>query len=122
MFRLVQELVELVLTDLQNHPGSTETPPTCLEVGCGSGAISLSLLKSLPQVSFVVIIRSSLLASPPCVIFLKAAGCTFRNCIISLFSGLFETQEQAADESPGNSEKGFLAFHFTVSLLQQHLH
>uniref|UniRef100_A0A3B5PV69 HemK methyltransferase family member 1 n=1 Tax=Xiphophorus maculatus TaxID=8083 RepID=A0A3B5PV69_XIPMA len=44
-----EELVELVLTDLQNHPGSTETPPTCLEVGCGSGAISLSLLKSLPQ-------------------------------------------------------------------------
>uniref|UniRef100_A0A3B5M1A9 HemK methyltransferase family member 1 n=1 Tax=Xiphophorus couchianus TaxID=32473 RepID=A0A3B5M1A9_9TELE len=45
-----EELVELVLTDLQNHPGSTETTPTCLEVGCGSGAISLSLLKSLPQV------------------------------------------------------------------------
>lgn len=28
---------------------------TSLEVGCGSGAISLSLLKSLPQVRFVFI-------------------------------------------------------------------
>ncbi|XP_054882169.1 MTRF1L release factor glutamine methyltransferase [Poeciliopsis prolifica] len=48
-----EELVELVLTDLQNHPG-----PTCLEVGCGSGAISLSLLKSLPQLQAFALERS----------------------------------------------------------------
>lgn len=53
---LVQELVELVLTDLQMKPGTeVGTQETCLEVGCGSGAISLSLLKSWPQVRFVLI-------------------------------------------------------------------
>ncbi|XP_028261858.1 MTRF1L release factor glutamine methyltransferase [Parambassis ranga] len=41
-----EELVELVLADLQMKSG---TQHTCLEVGCGSGAISLSLLKSVPQ-------------------------------------------------------------------------
>ncbi|MED6268584.1 hypothetical protein CHARACLAT_023935 [Characodon lateralis] len=54
-----EELVELVLTDLQKDPGAAEAHQTCLEVGCGSGAISLSLLKSLPQVSFVVTVRNS---------------------------------------------------------------
>ncbi|XP_041836846.1 MTRF1L release factor glutamine methyltransferase [Melanotaenia boesemani] len=47
-----EELVELVLTDFQRNPGmglSASSQQTCLEVGCGSGAISLSLLKSLPQ-------------------------------------------------------------------------
>lgn len=51
----MQELVELVLNDLQMKTEMgvpSETEPTCLEVGCGSGAISLSLLKSLPQVEF----------------------------------------------------------------------
>lgn len=53
----MQELVELVLNDLQMKtemgvPDKME--PTCLEVGCGSGAISLSLLKSLPQVEICV--------------------------------------------------------------------
>ncbi|XP_078803171.1 MTRF1L release factor glutamine methyltransferase isoform X2 [Oryzias latipes] len=41
-----EELVEVVLTDLQRLCGSGAT---VLEVGCGSGAISVSLLKSLPQ-------------------------------------------------------------------------
>lgn len=45
----MQELVEVVLTDLQRLCGSGAT---VLEVGCGSGAISVSLLKSLPQVRF----------------------------------------------------------------------
>ncbi|XP_008406870.1 MTRF1L release factor glutamine methyltransferase isoform X1 [Poecilia reticulata] len=53
-----EELVELVLTDLQKRPGSAEAPPTCLEVGCGSGAISLSLLKSLPQLEAFALERS----------------------------------------------------------------
>ncbi len=53
---LVQELVELVLSDLERKPGTgVDARHTCLEVGCGSGAISLSLLKSLPQVRFVFI-------------------------------------------------------------------
>lgn len=53
LFPLVQELVELVLTDLQNKSGTAiGAVQTCLEVGCGSGAISLSLLTSLPQVRF----------------------------------------------------------------------
>ncbi len=53
---LVQELVELVLTDLERKPRTgvdADAQYTCLEVGCGSGAISLSLLKSLPQVRCV---------------------------------------------------------------------
>lgn len=55
---LVQELVELVLTDLEMKPGTgvDNRHIACLEVGCGSGAISLSLLKSLPQVRFVFIV------------------------------------------------------------------
>lgn len=47
-----EELVDLVLKDLQTQPGvgvDNNAQLTCLEVGCGSGAISLSLLKSLPQ-------------------------------------------------------------------------
>lgn len=47
----VQELVELVLSDLKTGSGvGADIQQTCLEVGCGSGAISLSLLRSLPQV------------------------------------------------------------------------
>ncbi|KAM4582433.1 MTRF1L release factor glutamine methyltransferase [Fundulus diaphanus] len=53
-----EELVELVLTDLQKHPGAGETRQTCLEVGCGSGAVSLSLLKSLPQLEAFALDRS----------------------------------------------------------------
>uniref|UniRef100_A0A3Q2X993 peptide chain release factor N(5)-glutamine methyltransferase n=1 Tax=Hippocampus comes TaxID=109280 RepID=A0A3Q2X993_HIPCM len=49
-----EELVELVLTDLQRKTGS----PLCLEVGCGSGAISLSLLKHLPQVRAIALDQS----------------------------------------------------------------
>lgn len=63
---LVQELVELVLTDLEMKLGTgagADTQHTCLEVGCGSGAISLSLLKSLPQVRFVFIVRNRILAT-----------------------------------------------------------
>ncbi|CAN9511998.1 unnamed protein product [Ophioblennius macclurei] len=45
-----EELVGLVLADLQMRLGAEpDSRHTCLEVGCGSGAISLSLLKSLPQ-------------------------------------------------------------------------
>ncbi|XP_031613459.1 MTRF1L release factor glutamine methyltransferase [Oreochromis aureus] len=56
-----EELVELVLNDLQMKtemgvPDKME--PTCLEVGCGSGAISLSLLKSLPQLKGVALDQS----------------------------------------------------------------
>ncbi|XP_047203300.1 MTRF1L release factor glutamine methyltransferase [Girardinichthys multiradiatus] len=53
-----EELVELVLTDLQKDPGAAEAHQTCLEVGCGSGAISLSLLKSLPQLEAFACDRS----------------------------------------------------------------
>ncbi|KAM9799959.1 MTRF1L release factor glutamine methyltransferase [Syngnathus typhle] len=49
-----EELVELVVTDLQKKTDS----PTCLEVGCGSGAISLSLLKNLPQLRAVAVDQS----------------------------------------------------------------
>lgn len=63
---LVQELVELVLTDLEMKPGTGaggDAQHTCLEVGCGSGAISLSLLKNLPQVRFVFIEGSKFLGT-----------------------------------------------------------
>lgn len=45
-----------MLTDLEMEPGAkvgADGQRTCLEVGCGSGAISLSLLNSMPQVRFV---------------------------------------------------------------------
>lgn len=45
----LKELVELVLRHLLQGSDAA-AQPSCLEVGCGSGAISLSLLKSLPQV------------------------------------------------------------------------
>ncbi|CAB1314669.1 unnamed protein product, partial [Coregonus sp. 'balchen'] len=54
----VQELVGLVLTDLQVKQGtgvSEDTHFRCLEVGCGSGAISLSLLNSLPQLRAIAL-------------------------------------------------------------------
>lgn len=57
-FSVLQELVDLVLRDLQEgHVSGMDAGGqlTSLEVGCGSGAISLSLLKSLPQVRFVFI-------------------------------------------------------------------
>ncbi|TWW61982.1 HemK methyltransferase family member 1 [Takifugu flavidus] len=45
-----EELVELVLSDLKTGTEvGADTQQTCLEVGCGSGAVSLSLLKGLPQ-------------------------------------------------------------------------
>ncbi|XP_044071756.1 MTRF1L release factor glutamine methyltransferase isoform X4 [Siniperca chuatsi] len=56
-----EELVELVLTDLEMRPGTgvgTDAQHTCLEVGCGSGAISLSLLKSLPQLKAIAVDQS----------------------------------------------------------------
>lgn len=46
---VLQELVSLVLKHLRSQ--WREHPLRCLEVGCGSGAISLSLLQSIPQVS-----------------------------------------------------------------------
>ncbi|KAM3878016.1 MTRF1L release factor glutamine methyltransferase [Diretmus argenteus] len=56
-----EELVELVLTDLQTTPetrAGAGAQRTCLEVGCGSGAISLSLLKSLPQIKAIALDQS----------------------------------------------------------------
>ncbi|XP_073324886.1 MTRF1L release factor glutamine methyltransferase [Pagrus major] len=56
-----EELVELVLSDLEKKPGTgvgTDDQRTCLEVGCGSGAISLSLLKSLPQLKAIAVDQS----------------------------------------------------------------
>ncbi|XP_058634019.1 MTRF1L release factor glutamine methyltransferase isoform X2 [Onychostoma macrolepis] len=45
-----EELVSLVLEDLRLiREESHMTDLRCLEVGCGSGAISLSLLRSIPQ-------------------------------------------------------------------------
>lgn len=49
-----EELVEIVLSDLQKASG----PLSTLEVGCGSGAISLSLLQGLPQLSAVALDQS----------------------------------------------------------------
>ena len=46
----MQELVEWVLEEVTRVVGA-EGGPLILEVGCGSGAISLSLLSRLPQVS-----------------------------------------------------------------------
>ncbi|XP_070699379.1 MTRF1L release factor glutamine methyltransferase isoform X2 [Pempheris klunzingeri] len=56
-----EELVELVLTDLEMKPGTgvgADAQQTCMEVGCGSGAISLSLLKSLPELIAVAVDQS----------------------------------------------------------------
>lgn len=45
-----EELVSLVLEDIRLIRGeSHRSDLRCLEVGCGSGAISLSLLRSIPQ-------------------------------------------------------------------------
>uniref|UniRef100_A0A8C2W775 HemK methyltransferase family member 1 n=1 Tax=Cyclopterus lumpus TaxID=8103 RepID=A0A8C2W775_CYCLU len=56
-----EELVELMLNDLEMKPGTgigADSQHTCLEVGCGSGAISLSLLKSLPQLKVTALDQS----------------------------------------------------------------
>lgn len=50
-----------MLTDLKRKPGTgvgADAQYTCLEVGCGSGAISLSLLKSLPQLKAIAVDQS----------------------------------------------------------------
>ncbi|XP_066553779.1 MTRF1L release factor glutamine methyltransferase [Amia ocellicauda] len=52
-----EELVGLVLTDLRAGGGGDS--PRVLEVGCGSGAVALSLLHGLPQASVVAVDRSS---------------------------------------------------------------
>lgn len=45
-----------MLSDLKTGTEvGADTQQTCLEVGCGSGAVSLSLLKSLPQVRNVYV-------------------------------------------------------------------
>lgn len=48
-----QELVQWVLEEVTQSSCAvgTQGGPLILEVGCGSGAISLSLLSQLPQVS-----------------------------------------------------------------------
>lgn len=51
-----EELVSLVLKDLQSQWGMGTLK--CLEVGCGSGAISLSLLHSVPQLKAVALDQS----------------------------------------------------------------
>lgn len=53
-----EELVELVLSDLEKAGVGADEQRTCLEVGCGSGAISLSLLKSLPQLKAIAVDQS----------------------------------------------------------------
>ncbi|XP_053303530.1 MTRF1L release factor glutamine methyltransferase [Pleuronectes platessa] len=56
-----EELVELVLTDLETMCGTEDALDalhTCVEVGCGSGAISLSLLRSLPQLKAIAVDQS----------------------------------------------------------------
>ncbi|XP_056461653.1 MTRF1L release factor glutamine methyltransferase isoform X2 [Gadus chalcogrammus] len=56
-----KELVELVLADLQGKEdtGMHVVPQlTCLEVGCGSGAITLSLLKDLPRLRAIALDQS----------------------------------------------------------------
>ncbi|XP_054472558.1 MTRF1L release factor glutamine methyltransferase [Anoplopoma fimbria] len=54
-----EELVELVLSDLEmNYGVGSDGQHTCLEVGCGSGAICLSLLKSLPQLKVTALDQS----------------------------------------------------------------
>ncbi|XP_067443131.1 MTRF1L release factor glutamine methyltransferase isoform X2 [Thunnus thynnus] len=53
-----EELVELVLSDLQMKQTDGDVQHTCLEVGCGSGAISLSLLYSLPQLTVIALDQS----------------------------------------------------------------
>ncbi|KPP78045.1 hypothetical protein Z043_102500 [Scleropages formosus] len=52
---LPQELVGLVLSDLLATQGAGVA---ALEVGCGSGAISLSLLHALPQLQVIAVDRS----------------------------------------------------------------
>eukprot|EP00066_Takifugu_rubripes_P023007 XP_011612273.1 PREDICTED: hemK methyltransferase family member 1 [Takifugu rubripes] len=54
-----EELVELVLSDLKTGTEvGADTQQTCLEVGCGSGAVSLSLLKGLPQLQVFAVDQS----------------------------------------------------------------
>ncbi|CAG07003.1 unnamed protein product, partial [Tetraodon nigroviridis] len=54
-----EELVELVLGDLESRSWvGADTQQTCLEVGCGSGAISLSLLRSRPQLQVLAVDQS----------------------------------------------------------------
>ncbi|XP_059925026.1 MTRF1L release factor glutamine methyltransferase [Gadus macrocephalus] len=56
-----EELVELVLADLQGKEDTGmhgEPQLTCLEVGCGSGAITLSLLKDLPRLRAIALDQS----------------------------------------------------------------
>lgn len=52
-----QELVEWVLKEVTQSscPMGAQGGPLILEVGCGSGAISLSLLSQLPQVSLLCV-------------------------------------------------------------------
>ncbi|XP_036426854.1 MTRF1L release factor glutamine methyltransferase [Colossoma macropomum] len=54
-----EELVSLVLEDLQTEwRGRTWPALRCLEVGCGTGAISLSLLHSVPQLKAIALDHS----------------------------------------------------------------
>ncbi|KAI1893023.1 hypothetical protein AGOR_G00139610 [Albula goreensis] len=54
-----EELVGLVLEGLWPMQDSGISGLRCLEVGCGSGAISLSLLHALPQLRAVAVDRSA---------------------------------------------------------------
>lgn len=53
----LQELVEWVLEEVAQRPRviGTQGGPLILEVGCGSGAISLSLLSHLPQSQVIAV-------------------------------------------------------------------
>ncbi|KAL2090948.1 hypothetical protein ACEWY4_013211 [Coilia grayii] len=56
-----EELVSLVLADMEQRGGASRYPDTVdfLEVGCGSGAISLSLLQSQKQIRGMAIDQSA---------------------------------------------------------------
>ncbi|XP_064633103.1 MTRF1L release factor glutamine methyltransferase-like [Lineus longissimus] len=47
-----EHLVDLAITDIQDHRSELFR---CLEIGCGSGAISLALLRAFPQVHMTAI-------------------------------------------------------------------
>ncbi|XP_061114837.1 MTRF1L release factor glutamine methyltransferase [Conger conger] len=54
-----EELVGLVLAGFQSRWDSRVPSLRCLELCCGSGAVSLSLLHSLPQLSVVAVDKST---------------------------------------------------------------
>lgn len=113
--RLVQELVELVLTDVDMRPGTgagVDAPHTCLEVGCGSGAIALSLLKSLPQVRFGFIVTNWPPGTAPLVH--QCNTCKYWMDCHWIWSTRSWSPEAADSESPGCFSRSRFSL-FTIS-------